>query len=506
MPAVDQHRPPTRAKAGTSRHPLRRLLLGLLALVLLLAAVLVIRTARFTSRQLPSEPATAPQALPGAPERLAAALRIPTVSPADPAQRRPEAFAAFHAHLLQSFPRVHAALRREAVGRDALLYTWPGADPALPPIVLMGHMDVVPVEPGTERAWTHPPFSGRIAGGFIWGRGSMDNKNNVLGLLEAAEALLAGGFRPRRTVLFAFGADEEASGREGAARIAALLKARNVRPELVLDEGGLISQGVVPGLSGLVALVGIAEKGYLSVELSARSPGGHSSMPPPRTTVGRIGRAVAALEENPLPARTGGVMAQFLAHVGPEMPFGMRLVFANRWLFDPLIKRQLSASTSANATIRTTTAPTMLEGSPKENVLAAQARAVVNFRLLPGDSAAGVLGHVRRTVDDPEVQVRAIGKADEPSPVSRTDSPAWHALQRTIRQVYPEATVAPYLVVAATDARYFHSLSPNVYRFMPNLARSEDLARMHGTNERISVEGYRQAVRFYAQLIENTAR
>ncbi|HEX2189257.1 MAG TPA: peptidase dimerization domain-containing protein, partial [Longimicrobiaceae bacterium] len=243
----------------------------------------------------------------------------------------------------------------------------------------------------------------------------------------------------------------------------------------------------------------------VSVELAARGEGGHSSMPPRQTAVGVLARAVARLEANPLPGGIRGATGLLFDHAGPEMPLGMRLVFANRWLFGPLLERRLAASPSTDAALRTTTAATVFHAGTKDNVLPARARAVVNFRVLPGDSVAGVLAHVRRVVDDPRVEARALGFASEPSPVSGTETEGFRTIQRTIRQTFPDAIVAPYLVVGATDARWFHGLSPDVYRFLPVRMNAEDLERMHGTDERVAVAGYGAAVRFYAQLLRNGA-
>lgn len=470
------------------------------------AGVAVARTlaARGRHEEVPPAEAPAPDVTAAA-LRLAGALRLRTVSTEDPAQRPDAEFAALHAYLQSAFPGAHTALRREPIGRDALLYTWPGADPALAPVVLMGHMDVVPVEPGTEAAWARPPFAGEVAEGFVWGRGTLDDKVTVLGVLEAVEALLARRFQPRRTVLLAFGADEELGGKQGAEETARLLRRRGVRPEMVLDEGGAIMHDTVPGVRPPVALVGIAEKGFASVELVARSAGGHSMAPPPHTAVGVLARAVARLEANPFPAELRGASAALFDSVAPEMPFGMRLLFANRWLFGPLIERRLSANPSTNAAVRTTTAATVFEGGTKDNVLPSQARAVVNFRILPGDSVEAVRRHVVAAVDDDSVQVKVLEPAAEPSPVSPTDSEAWRRLRRSIRQVFPDVVVAPYLVTGGTDARHFSGLTPNVYRFTPTRLSLADLTRVHGTNERVSVENYGELTRFYAQLLLNTA-
>lgn len=330
-------------------------LISALALGLLIA-VLLFRTSRFTSRQVRAEPgAIIAVDAAAAAERLAGALRIVTVSTEDPAARDDETFSSLHSFLAQSFPNVHATLRREIVGRGALLYAWPGTDASLRPVVLCAHLDVVPVEPQTKAAWTHAPFAGEIADGYVWGRGVLDYKLGVAGMLEAIEILLAQGFQPRRTVLLAFGADEEVGGAEGAARIAARIESRYHQAEFVLDEGGIVSEGGVPGVAAPVALVGIAEKGFASVELVAQGEGGHSSMPPRHTAVGVIARAVARLESQPFRANLRAPAADLFNYVGPETAFPRRLVFANRWLFDPLIEWMLARAPSTDAILRTTT-------------------------------------------------------------------------------------------------------------------------------------------------------
>ena len=484
---------------------MKKVFLALLAAFVLLLAVVLVRTARFGEAQDPVPEAAAYTAPAGAAARLAEAIRIPTVSHEDSARFDAAAFAAFHDLLRTRFPRARAALRREVVSGYSLLYTWPGSDPRLPPLLLMGHVDVVPVEAGTEARWAQPPFSGAVRGGYVWGRGAVDDKASVMGTLEAVEMLLAQGFTPRRTVMLAYGHDEEVGG-HGARRIAALLRGRGVRPWMVVDEGGVIGQGLMPGVERPTALIGIAEKGFVSVELTARAEGGHSSMPPRHGSIGRLSAAIQRLEGSPLPARLDGPTLRLFDRVGPEMPFAQRAVFANLWLTRPLVIRTLSGAPSSDAMVRTTTAPTIFQAGTKENVLPSRARAVVNFRILPGDSVAGVVAHVRRVVDDTSVQVRAMeGFSSEPSAVSRTDGEPYRLLERSIRQAAPDAVVAPYLVVGGTDARHYHALSQHVYRFLPVRMTSEDLDRMHGTDERIAVRDYEAAIRFYRQLLLNAA-
>ena len=479
--------------------------LALLALISL-AIVLVVRASRYTPLEVSVPSAPAFSAIPGAAERLAGAIRLPTVTTADSLQRDTAAFRSLHDYLASSFPRLHSASQREIVGRDALLYVWQGSDPSLAPVILMGHMDVVPVEPGTESKWKHAPFSGDIADGYVWGRGALDDKSTVLGILEAGESLIAAGFKPRRTIMLAFGADEEGGGLSGAKHIAALLRSRAVKPLFVLDEGGAVVKGAAPGVSRPLALIGIAEKGYVTVKVTARAEGGHSSMPPKQTAAGILAHAITKLEGNPMPRAVRGATSELLDAMGREMSLGMRVVFANRWLFDPLIAHRLASSPRTDATIRTTTAVTMLQGSPKDNVLPSAASASVNFRILPGDKVSDVVEHIRRTVDDDRITIEPQEPIVEPSAVSPSSGEAWDIIDRSVRQTYRDAAVAPYLVLGGTDSRYFRDLTPNVYRFAAMRLGSDDLARVHGTNERASIAAYQEGVQFLGILIQNAAR
>jgi carboxypeptidase PM20D1 len=475
------------------------------AALLALAGVVVGRALDAPSHQVQVEPA-APVAIDA--ERAAAglgeAIRFRTVSNQDPAQFDASQFQGLQAFLAQRFPRVHRDLTREVVNDYSLLYRWEGRG-AGKPIVLLAHLDVVPVEGGTEGNWTQPPFSGAVADGYVWGRGALDDKASAMAILEAVEYLLGTGFQPARTVYLAFGHDEEVSGHRGAEVLSARLRERGIDAEFVLDEGGSILEGMVPGVAAPVASVSTGEKGYVSIELSANGKGGHSSMPPPHTAIGVVSAAVERLERDQMPATIGTVMRESFAFLGPEMPFGRRVVFANLWLFAPLVEREMARTPQTNAAIRTTTAPTMFEGGVKENILPASARAVVNFRILPGDTVEGVVQHVRHTVDDGAVEVRVLGKPDDPSLPSDPDQPAFVQLARTIRAVFPGTVVTPFLTLGATDARYYTRISPNVYRFIPTHMRAEDLARVHGTNERIAVDDYAGMIRFYVQLLKEGA-
>lgn len=478
--------------------------LVIVAFVLLggVLAVLAVRTLLFTSRQVQVASVSVIDR-PAAARRLAESVRIPTISYEDSVDASQSAFLDLHAYLEQEYPLVHRTLRREVVGGYSLLYTWRGEDTTLAPIVLTGHLDVVPIDPDTREEWVHPPFSGHSDGTYIWGRGSMDDRFTIIGILEATEHLLSEGHQPKRTIYLAFGHDEERGGVRGARKIAALLKQRGVRPAFVLDEGLFISEGLAPGVRAPVALIGVGEKGSASLDLSVSVEGGHSSTPPRETAIGILSLALARLESSPMPSRMSGPVRQLFAFLGPEMDWAQRIAFANLWLFEPLVRQQLASKPVTNTLIRTTSAPTIIQAGIKENLLPSEANAVVNFRIAPGDSVAGVMAYVNERIDDPRVQVRCRGNSSEPSAISDASGSAFKAIQKAVREVFPGTLVAPSLMVARTDARHYTDITENVYRFVPIHVTREDVARFHGVNERVSIENLSQGIQFYYQLIRN---
>ncbi len=436
-------------------------------------------------------------------EHLASALRAPTISTADRSQIDYSTFDDLHMALEHMYPRIHGTLSCETVGDYSLLYTWTGRNGDLPPILLCGHQDVVPADPSTLDEWTHPPFSGTIQDGYVWGRGALDMKSTVIAIMEAVEGLIKAGYQPERTVYLALGHDEEIGGLQGAREIASLLVERGERLEVVLDEGGAIMIGALPGIALPVALVGVAEKGYASLELKVEGRPGHSSMPPPHTAIGVLSRALTRLEANPMPARLSMARLMF-DQVGAFLPFTVRLALSNTWLFGGSLRRRLESVPTTNAMIRTTAAATIIAGGVKDNILPAQARAVVNCRLLPGDTRAGVLEHYRKAIGDEAVQISMPADSSwEPSPVSPPDSPVFNGLSLTIRQVFPETLVAPFLVSGATDSRHYSPLTNNIFRFSPYTMDNELLRTVHGIDERIAIDSLERMVQFYAQLIKS---
>ncbi|MDL9997651.1 M20 family peptidase [Variovorax sp. J22P240] len=486
---------------------LKRVSLALLLVLLALVAAVAVNTWRTPSRQLAVAPAPAlPIDKEAAAKRLSGAIQFRTVSSLeDPAANNVE-FDKLHAYLAQQFPKVHATLKKEVVGQKALLYTWAGSDPAAKPVALMAHQDMVPIASGTEKAWSVDPFAGEIKDGFVWGRGTLDNKGNLMAQMEAIEMLIGSGFQPEQTVYLVMGDDEEVSGLRGALPIAELLKSRGVRLDWVLDEGLLVLDGVLPGLSKPAALIGLAEKGYGTFFLSLDTAPGHSSMPPAHSAIGTMSAALARLEATPMPGGIQGVAGEMFGTLAPEMSGINRVMLSNLWLTRPLVESQLQKSPSSNAMLRTTTALTIVRAGNKDNVLPGRIEAAVNFRILPGDTIDSVEAHLKRALGNDAIQVKRYPGNSEPSPVSPTNSTGYRSIEQAVRQVFPDALVAPGLMTAATDSRHFSIVSDAVYRFSPFRVKSEDLPRFHGTNERVSISNYAEMIQFYHQLLRNTAQ
>lgn len=479
---------------------MKKICLFLLALLAALSSYMSYRTYTFRSLQpigiAPIEPIAISDSVI---THLSEAIQIRTIS-YDNSPTDSKAMNDLHQLLERHFPLCHRYLKPEKVATHSLLYEWTGKQSDLPPIMLIAHLDVVPAEDST--AWQNPPFSGLVKDGIVWGRGALDDKLSVWGALEAAEILLKQGFQPERTIYFGFGHDEEIGG-QGAKAIAALLKKRGITLGMILDEGMVITQGIAPALSKPLASIGLAEKGYVSIQLTATSAGGHSSMPTPQTAVGILCRAVADLEANQMPQTLTPLTRQMFAAIGPETDMPLRAVFANQWLLEPVIKNALAKGNATNATTRTTTAPTMLQGSPKENVLAHQAKATINFRILPGETIDDVVNHIRKTIANDSIKIDTLPNGNNPGKIANVQSAYYAHLVQTAKEVFPDAIIAPGLVVATTDARHYEQITDNAFRFLPITLSKDDLSSIHGNNERIAVDNYKNLIRFYKRLMEN---
>jgi carboxypeptidase PM20D1 len=429
---------------------------------------------------------------------LAASIRFKTISHQDKEKFSPQEFEGFIKWAADTYPEFHSAMQLEML-EYTLLFKWEGSDNSLAPILLTAHYDVVPVIPGTESIWEEEPFAGVISNNRIWGRGALDDKSGVVGMMEAATYLIQNNFQPTRTVYFSFGHDEEIGG-GGAAQVTEKLKQEGVQLQWSLDEGSFVNRGFFPGVDKLVAPINVAEKGIMNLLIVAKAKGGHSSTPPKKTAVTILADALIKLENEPLPGSLEGLSAVMFDEVSKHMPFGYRFLFANRWLFGGLLDSQMSSTPVINAMIRTTTAPTMLSGSIKSNVLPIEATALINFRLHPRDSIESVTEHVRRVVGSDQVEVRALGGM-EASGISSWESPGYEIISSSLSKVYGEVVSVPGIMIAASDTRHYSKVADNSFRFNPFSIVPEDMTGFHGTNESIDADSFVAGIKTYVDII-----
>jgi carboxypeptidase PM20D1 len=484
---------------------------------LLLAAAAVLLTAFVGFVGFRTLSFTAPRAVPAhavpdtrayaidasaAAEHLAEAIRFRTISLTASDHDRVE-FTRFQTWMQTRYPAFHAAAVRETVSGVSLLYTWVGSDPGQPPILLLAHQDVVPVDEDARAAWQVDPFAGIVRDGAVWGRGAMDDKGSLVALLEAAEYLAARGRRPVRTIMFAFGHDEEIGSRDGAQVIAALLRQRGVSAWFVLDEGmAAIEPHPITGAP--VALIGVSERGAGIMRVRAQTPSGHASMPGRETAVSLIAEAVERIHAMPVEHRLeGGPALDMMRALAPDLSLSNRVAVANEWLFGPMIRARLAANPAADALLGTSIAPTVIRGGDYPGTLPSEAVALINFRIHPRDSAEALMQRAQQAVSDLDgVSLEWTAPPLAASRVSSTTSSSYAMIAALSRAVLPQAPVAPSLVLAGTDARHYAAVAENVYRYQPILLSTADLELPHGINERLSIENLDRMIRFYIGLIE----
>lgn len=485
-----------------------RLIVAALAVVLAaLAGIVGYRTYTFTAPPPPPAvelPDIAAYAIDvdSAATHLSEAVRFRTVSLAQEGDD-PAPFLQFQAWMQQTYPAFHAAARREVIGELSVLYTWQGSDAAQPPLLLLAHQDVVPVPDETLDAWDDDPFGGNIRNGAVWGRGSTDDKGSLVALLEAAEFLAAQGRAPVRTIMFAFGHDEEIGGDDGAQQIARVLADRGVRAWFVVDEG-MAAIDRHPLTGGPASLIGVSERGFATIRIRATGRPGHSSIPPPETAVSLLAAAVDRVHAMPIKRNLeGGPALDMMRALAPELSLTNRMAVSNEWLFGPLLQQRLAGDDTARALFGTSVAPTMMNAGVRPNVLPGEAIGMINFRLHPRDTAADILARARAAVA--ELENVEVDWADPPldaTAVSSTTSSSYALLAALSREILPNAPVAPGLVLAGTDSRHYGGVAENVYRFAPIMLTTDDLEGIHGNNERLSVENLDRMIRFYAGLME----
>lgn len=478
---------------------IKKLLLFLLTIILVVAAIVLLNTFNFTSKQASMEANPAPKLTDENVLHFQQALSYKTISYGNPKLFDSSQFIGFRKFLESTYPLTHSQLAREIVADYSLLYTWKGKDPSLKPIIFMAHMDVVPIEEATKSMWSFDPFAGTVKDNFIWGRGTTDDKINLVSIFESTEKLLKEHFQPERTILFAFGHDEEIGGK-GAIAIASLLLQRKVEAEMILDEGGIITEEKLPGVTKPVALIGTSEKGYLSLELTVEKPGGHSSMPEKETAIDILTRALVKLRDKPFDPDFSEPMIGLIESVGPEMPFVQRMAFANPWLFKKLIIGTYEQTGPGNAMIRTTMVPTIINAGIKDNVVPTVAKATINLRLLPGDSSDVVIARLKEIINDDRITFTKSATLAEASTVTPLNSLAYQKISMTMKKSYPKLVASPFLVIGATDSRHFGKISTNIIKFSPMI----DPIGFHGIDERVSLKSYQTALWFYEQLMRDT--
>ena len=480
-------------------------LLALLGLLILLAVIVLVRMAACRPPQKKpvqkKEYDVDPETLA---EHLSGAVQIRTIAGQSVEDTPAEPFLAMHAYLEKTFPLIHQTMEKEIVHSYSLLFKWKGRDPSKKPIIMMGHMDVVPVEESTLDQWEQPPWSGKIADGYVWGRGAIDMKGHLFANLEAVEYLLRQGFQPERDIYLALGHDEEQMGLNGGKYLAERLQELGVHAEYVFDEGGAVVSGKEFGVDGRIAAVGIAEKSTINLKLTARSQGGHASMPPRQTAVGALCEAVEKLEKIGFPMDINETAGLLFKTLRPYMKPVFKMALCNLWLFKPVFMKIMGGMPKGAAMLHTTAAPTMLNASMQPNVLAQAASAVVNLRLVPGETIESTLAHVRKLVGE-EIELEVLFGCNPPS-ISSMDTPVWQAIDASVREnIGEDIIVSPYLMMASTDSRLYEAVTENTYRFDPFISVGEDLGTIHGVGERMGIDSLVRGCKFFISLIEKTA-
>ena len=411
-------------------------------------------------------------------------------------------FDSLHVFLRNTYPLIFKTLSSKIINNKSLLLQWKGSSKNKKPVILYAHLDVVPAySENDSSSWLHNPFAGDIDENYIYGRGAIDDKGSAIAIMESVEKLISANFIPSRDVFIAFGHDEEIGGNEGAKLIADELVKKGVHAEFLLDEGGLVAIDMVPFIKTPVALVFASEKGYLTVHLTVKSNGGHSSFPPVDPPIEILSKAIRNIHEHPFEKRISESVTEFMNYAGPEMKLPFKVLFANRWLFSSFILNEYEKIPSANAMIRTTAVTTKISGGSKENVIPSEVKATINLRLLPGDRSEIILIKLNEIIDDSRVILNIENNSDEASEVSSINSEGFNLIKSTIKKVFPDVIVAPSLMIAQTDSRHFRKVTENIYRFLPVRMNNEILESIHGRDERIGIVDFMESIEFYKSLL-----
>ncbi|MFM9908153.1 MAG: M20/M25/M40 family metallo-hydrolase [Chitinophagaceae bacterium] len=479
----------------------RKILALLLLFLLLIIGVLLLNT--FRAKPWPKYIVTNKALVisDSAIRHMSQAIQIPTISISDTSAIDTAAYQKFASFLEQSYPLIHQKLSKTIINTFSYIYEWKGQNGSFAPIVLMGHYDVVPVEQAVINKLSVAPFSGTITDTCIWGRGAADDKSSVIAILEGTEAMLRNGFTPQRTIYLCFGHDEEISGK-GADAIVKYFEQRKIRPEMVLDEGGEITIQNATEFSRPIAVIGVAEKGYASYELLVEKAGGHSSIPAKETSIDILAAALHKLRTTESPARLTPQLSEFLDRVGSSSnKFISRLAAANMWLFEGQIKKIVEKEPEGYAMTHTTIVPTIIESGIKDNVVPTRAKAIVNSRILTGETTKSVEEYIRKVIADERVAIKLIGKmGTDPSPATSSGSPAFKRIESALSKIVPDVIPSPYQMVGATDSRFYRRISDGVVNFFP----MTDAKGYHGIDERIPILDLKRGIHFVQTIISES--
>ena len=476
----------------------KRILILVVCAAALFIAALLVNTQRVAKTEAYSGAMIPIEKFDSAAAHLSSAIQIKTISFGDTLPIDTAEFIRFLQFMESTYPLMHSRLERKAFNEFSYVFAWKGKDSSLAPYVLMAHVDVVPVEAVAESKWSHPSFSGKIINDTIWGRGAVDDKASAIGIMEAVEHLLQANYTPERTIYLCFGHDEEIAGRRGAAIYSKWFEENGIRPVLVLDEGGMIDTEKFKDVNRPVAVIGTGEKGFTNIDLTVEIPGGHSSQPNKETAIDILNKAIGKVRQKQMPALMTGPVNELLLRTGAEQSFLTKVAMSNMWLFEKAVIKQMEKNNQTNAMVHTTLVPTIVRSGIKDNVIPSIAKATFNSRILPGQTSDDVLNFVKKSVNDDRVIItKQKISLFEASATTPSDHPEYKKIESTVQQLVPNVLVSPYLLIGATDSRYFRGFSDAVLNFTP----MQNVKGFHGIDERIGVEDLNRMITFYKKII-----
>jgi len=466
-------------------------------MILLLAGLILIRTFIFTKPIPLTKALPIPEISDSSIEHLSQAIQIKTISNENPDSINVNEFTRFRSFLDSTYPLTNRTLDKIIINDYSYIYHWKGKNPSLKPFLFLAHLDVVPVENSSLKLWSVAPFAGTIRDKAIWGRGAIDDKGSLIAIMEATEHLLQQQYQPERDIYLCFGHDEELGGEKGAKEIVKWFEQRNIHPALAMDEGGIITKDNFKELNRPIALLGVTEKGHVSFKLSVELQGGHSSMPEKETAIDILSKAIVKVREKQMPVHIAPPTNIMLQKIGPGLGFVTRMALANRWLFEGMLVSTFEKKNTTNASIHTTIVPTIISSGVKENVIPSVAEATINSRIMPGETSADVYDFIKKQINDNRVKITKLPFFSEPGRQTSMDGEAYKLTESTVYKLLDNVVVTPFLMIGATDGRYYDKISEAVIRFIPAI----DPHGFHGIDERMTFDDFGRMIFFYEMMM-----